>query len=101
MKHKLSKIIAVVFALTVCSVTIFGAPSQVAQGKFRKTTKPIAGEYIVVLKDVPAGQDTSALSDRLSHTYGGVTKRKFNRAFTGFAVQSSEASAQALSDDPA
>src|SRR5882724_8821535 len=99
LKHTKS-IIAVILSLTVWAVTILGAPNQPATGKFRRTVRPVVGEYIVVLKEPAAGQDVSSLSDRLSRSYGGVTKQKFHRAFSGFAVKLSEASAQALSDDP-
>src|ERR1043166_2046110 len=101
MKFKPTKMVAVLLALTVGVVTIFGAPTLPAEGKFRKTAKAIAGEYIVVLKDPVAAKNISAVSDRLSRSYGGVTKRKFNRVLSGFAVKLSEASAQALSNDPA
>src|SRR4051812_39008296 len=101
MKNKLTKILPAIVCLSLWTVAVFGAPGQAANGKFRRTAKAVSGEYIVVLKEAPSGQDVSTLSDRLSRSYGGTTKRKFNRALAGFAVKLSEASAQALSDDPA
>jgi len=72
---------------------------------FRKGTRAIPGQYIVVLKDEAAGPRgefsfAQQASDVLVSAYGGRIKQVFKHALNGYSAEMTEAEAVALSEDP-
>ncbi len=68
--------------------------------KFRLTTNPIPGQYIVVFNNAAvttAGVGT-AVTD-LTRVHGGTVSRTYSAALRGFALRSTDAAARALSLD--
>lgn len=73
---------------------------QTTPPKLRKVLKPIAGRYIVVLKDDLPGADVPAVAAALAREHGGRLRHTFQYAPKGFSVALPEAAAEALSRDP-
>jgi serine protease len=69
-------------------------------GKFRKVLKPVAGRYLVVLKDDVPGADVPAVAAALSRAHGGRLRHVFQYAPKGFSVALPESAAEALSHNP-
>ncbi len=67
--------------------------------KFRRSLEPVAGEYIVVLKNEERG-DVRDVAPALAASYRGKTGRVFRHALRGFVAYMSEADARALAEDP-
>ena len=70
------------------------------KGKFRRTQKTIANQYVVVLKDEVSKQDVPSIASQLALAHGGVTRHIYQHALKGFSVQLPEAAAIALSKNP-
>lgn len=78
---------------------------QVPQSKFRKHAKAIANRYIVVLRDeaidhTARNKAVTEIGDSLAASYGAQIERTYKHALNGYAVEMTEAQAQALSLDP-
>ncbi len=69
-----------------------------SQGKFRKSAKPIAGQYIVVLKSDVSNIDAQAAE--LNGKHLGQIKHIYTSAVSGFAAKMTEADALAMSEEP-
>ncbi len=92
-----------ILALLVCTLLPLPSHSQGrgAQGKFRRVTRAVPGQYIVVLNDNAVGRSGVApLAQALARAHGGQLKFIYEHALKGFAVQLPEAAAQALSNNP-
>jgi subtilisin family serine protease len=101
-----------VLAFLVVVSFLFAAPLQQAQGqpqakgahssltKLHKALKPVAGRYIVVLKDDIPGADVAAVAASLARAHGGRLRHTFQHAPKGFSVELPEAAAEALSRNP-
>jgi len=75
--------------------------AEFAAGKFLKSSNPIRGQYIVVLKDADTGAASfSTMAQGLAKRHGAAITQTFSHALSGFVVQTSEAQAQALATDP-
>lgn len=75
------------------------------QPKFRRSARPVAGQYLVALNDDvvgPRGENSHAaeIADELASVHGGNVVRVFKHAVQGFSVQLPEAAAEAISHDP-
>jgi len=76
--------------------------AQAAQEKFVKVDKPIAGEFVVVLKDPAPGvqpRPVAPLAQQLSARYGGTSFATYEHALRGFASKMTEDQAKAMSND--
>ena len=72
--------------------------SGASLGKFRKNSKPIKDQYIVVFKsDVT---DVNATTTELNVKHYGQLKHSYENAIKGFATKMTESQAMALSQDP-
>jgi hypothetical protein len=68
--------------------------------KFRKSARPIAGQYVVVLKDDFSPSGVAPVAGSLTLRHGGRVKYVYEYALKGFALEASEAAAVAMSRDP-
>ena len=73
---------------------------QPAPPKFHKTAKPVKDQYIVVLRSDTNKAEVKSLARELALTYSGTTHHIYKHAIKGFSIQSTEAAAIALSQDP-
>jgi len=76
------------------------ADAKTATHRLRKVLKPVAGRYIVVLKDEVPGADVPAVAASLARAHGGHVRHTFRYAPKGFSVALPEAAAEALSHHP-
>jgi subtilisin family serine protease len=76
------------------------AKSQLTTAKFRRTTKVVPNEYIVVLKDNIAGEEVSSIAASLSRAHRGIVMHTYKYALKGFAVRMPEQAAISLSQNP-
>jgi len=101
----MKKFVVVLAAALLCLV-IFATGSTRSQGKsklHRKANK-IQNNYIVVLDDAVVGDRgpysiAPYMADDLARLYRGKLKHVYQHALNGFAVEMSEADAEALSQD--
>ena len=101
------KKIAVFLAVAVLSFMIFvssPAPSQAQKSRIHKNPNKIENHYIVVLDDAVVGEkgDYSIapyIASEMAANYKGKIKHVYKHAINGFAVEMSEAEAEALSLD--
>jgi subtilisin family serine protease len=85
-----------------CPSGVTMTAAQAAQEKFVKVDKPIAGEYVVVLKEPEPGvqpQPVAPLAQQLSSRYGGTSFATYEHALRGFASKMTEDQAKAMSND--
>ncbi|HVE82976.1 MAG TPA: S8 family peptidase [Myxococcales bacterium] len=90
--------------LTACPQCKTPATGSQVTDRFVKVEKPIAGEYVVVLKPPEQGiapQSISTMASTLAAKYGGSTTFVFQASIRGFALKSTEDQAKSLSGDPA
>ena len=109
MKRKVSQLFLLALLAALWAVrpglTPVNGQAQSVQNKIRKHANAIANRYIVVLRDEVVKNDSgdSALTvvgDSLAVRYGARVERTFRHALKGYAVEMTEAQAQALSQDP-
>jgi len=88
-------------ALFAISSFIAHAPTAAAarSDKFRRSERPVKGQYIVVLNDSIKSDAVREVSVALGNQYGGNTLGTFDTALHGFVMQMSEEDALRLSDD--
>ncbi|MEU5847172.1 S8 family peptidase [Saccharopolyspora shandongensis] len=87
-----------VFAAALAAAPATAAPT----GKILPAAEPVAGSYIVVLKDLNAtAASTTSTTARLVAQYGGTTTATYTSTIRGFAAKLDEASAKRLAGDPA
>ena len=65
----------------------------------RRVADPIAGSYVVVLKDPSA--DAAGLATVMARQLGGEVTHVYEHATTGFAITTTDARAQAIARNPA
>jgi hypothetical protein len=88
-------------ALTACeggSASTPDATERPVQGTLLRAARPIAGRYVVVLKDEQADVDLAA--DDLARQHGGTVAGTWRHALRGYAGQMTEAQALALARNP-
>jgi len=101
------KKIAVFLAVAVLSLMIFAwspTPSRAQKSRIHKQPNKIENQYIVVLDDAVVGEkgDYSIapyIASEMAANYKGKIKHVYQHAINGFAVEMSEAEAEALSLD--
>jgi subtilisin family serine protease len=101
------KKIAVFLAVAVLTLMIFvSSPtsSQAQKSRIHKKPNKIENQYIVVLDDAVVGEkgDYSIapyIASEMAATYKGKVKHVYQHAINGFAIEMSEAEAEALSLD--
>jgi subtilisin family serine protease len=88
----------VALALLGTSVLILATGSADAQGRqVRRTTRPLADRYIVVLR---GAEDPESVGVESAQLRRGRLRHVYRRAIRGFAIQLSPAAARALANDP-
>jgi subtilisin family serine protease len=102
----MKKICALVVLLGLCAVIFLSAPvrTQAKKDKLRKSANKIENSYIVVLDDSVVGERgrfsiAPYIASELATTHGGKLKEVYQHALNGFAVEMTEAQAEALSND--
>ena len=101
------KKIAVFLTVAVLSLMIFASsptPSQAQKSKIHKKPNKIVNQYIVVLDDAVVGEKGNYsiapyIASEMAANYKGKIKHVYQHAINGFAVEMSEADAEALSLD--
>jgi subtilisin family serine protease len=99
----MKKVVAFLIVVALCALalpSLFVVSSQntsLPAAKLRRLNKPIAGQYIVVLKKT--ADAVPSLANDLTQKHGGQIKYVYENALKGFALQASEAEAMALSRD--
>jgi subtilisin family serine protease len=102
----MKKICALVVLAGLCAMVFVSAPvrTQAKKDKLRKNANKIENSYIVVLDDEVVGEKglfsiAPYIASELSATHGGKLKQVYQHALNGFAVEMTEAQAEALSND--
>ncbi|MFI0464366.1 S8 family peptidase [Saccharopolyspora sp. 5N102] len=87
----------------VLAAALAAAPATAAPtGSILPAANPVAGSYIVVLKDLNASAaSTTSTTARLVAQYGGATTATYTSTIRGFAAKLDEGSAKRLAGDPA
>jgi subtilisin family serine protease len=100
------KIFALLVLAGLCAAIFISAPvrTQAKKDKLRKSANKIENNYIVVLDDNWVGEKgpfsiAPYIASELSNTHRGRLKEVYQNALNGFAVEMSEADAEALSED--
>ncbi len=100
------KIFALLILAGLCATIFISAPvrTQAKKDKLRKSANKIANNYIVVLDPNVVGETgmfsiAPYIASELSTTHKGKLKQVYQNALNGFAVEMSEADAEALSQD--
>ena len=99
-------IVLAVFAVGLIKpVLTIAQVRETAQEKFRKHANAIANRYIVVLRDETVDFSARAtavaeIGESLVAAYGAQIERTYKHALNGYAMEMTEAQAQALSQDP-
>ena len=80
------------------------APSAAGRGKgIVAAERPVAGQYIVVLRSTPAeidDVDVEAEAEHISRKYNAAVGERWRHALKGFVARMSLAQAEALAEDP-
>ena len=103
----MKKIYALLVLLGLCTVVFLSAPvptTVAKKDKLRKVSNKIENSYIVVLDDEVVGEKgrfsiAPYIASELATTHGGKLKHVYQNALNGFAVEMTEAQAEALSND--
>ena len=101
----MKKFVAFLIVAALCALalpSLFVVSSQntsLPAAKMRRLKKPIAGQYIVVLKKTLAAATVPSVASELTQKNGGQIKSVYQHALKGFALQASDAEAVALSRD--
>ncbi len=87
-------------AAMALTVVIASVPTDGEAGVFRRAAKPIAGQYVVILKgDVPES-DIDRQVDRIAFGRHARVGEVWKRATHGFVAEMSAAEAEVLANDP-
>jgi serine protease len=102
----MKKICALVVLAGLCAMVFVSAPTrtEAKKDKFRKSANKIENSYIVVLDDEVVGEKglfsiAPYIASELSANHKGKLKHIYQNALNGFAVEMTEAEAEALSQD--
>ena len=106
-EKKMRKILALLVLVGLSAVIFLSAPvptTQAKKDKLRKTANKVENSYIVVLDDSVVGEKglfsiAPYIASELATTHGGKLKHIYQNALNGFAVEMTEAQAEALSQD--
>lgn len=101
------KIYVLLVLAGLCAVIFLSAPvrtTEAKKDKLRKTANKIENSYIVVLDEETVGERglfsiAPYIASELATTHGGRLKAVYQHALNGFAVEMTEAQAEALSND--
>lgn len=101
------KILALLVLAGLTAVIFLSAPvptTQAKKDKLRKSANKIENNYIVVLDDTVVGEKglfsiAPYIASELATTHKGKLKHVYQNALNGFAVEMTEADAEALSQD--
>lgn len=101
------KKIAVFLAVAVLSLMVFvwnPTPSRAQKSRILKSPNKIVNQYIVVLDDAVVGEKghfsiAPYIASEMAANYKGKIKHVYQHAINGFAVEMTEAEAEALSLD--
>jgi subtilisin family serine protease len=101
------KIFGLVVLTGLCAVIFLSAPVQTTQAKkdkLRKSANKIENSYIVVLDNDWVGEQglfsiAPYIASELATNHNGKLKHVYQHAINGFAVEMTEAEAEALSQD--
>ena len=77
------------------------APGNGPDNKFRRVTKPLRDQYIVVLKHDTRAEEVDFVANQLLTRHHGNTRSVYRNTIKGFSIQMPEAAAMALSREPA
>src|SRR5688572_13514417 len=99
------KIFALIILAGLCAVVFLSSPvptTQAKKDKLRKNANKIENSYIVVLDDSVVGEKglfsiAPYIASELATTHKGRLKHVYQHALNGFAVEMTEADAEALS----
>jgi serine protease len=102
--HHISRLPLAISAALLCTAAV----SPVFAAEFRTTTRPIDGQYIVVLKDNAAslvGETSraarlSVAANNIATMHRAKLTRSFDRVLRGFVVQADDAALARLLADP-
>jgi subtilisin family serine protease len=93
---------AMALAMVVAPAMNRNAAAQAAQAaKLIRSADPVPGLYVVVLAGRPAADAVDSITATLASNYGGTVTHVYKYALQGFAIETSDASAIALSTNPA
>ncbi|HET8781189.1 MAG TPA: S8 family peptidase [Pyrinomonadaceae bacterium] len=103
----MKKIYALLVLAGLCAVVFLSAPvrtTEAKKDKLRKVSNKIENNYIVVLDDEVVGEKgpfsiAPYIASELATNHGGKLKHVYQNALNGFAVEMTEAQAEALSND--
>jgi subtilisin family serine protease len=103
----MKKIFALLVLAGLCAVIFLSAPvrtTEAKKDKLRKSANRIENSYIVVLDDSVVGEKglfsiAPYIASELATTHRGKLKHVYQHAINGFAVEMTEAEAEALSQD--
>ena len=102
----MKKICALVVMAGLCAMVFVSAPvrTQAKKDKLRRNANKIENSYIVVLDDEVVGEHglfsiAPYIASELATTHKGKLKQVYQNALNGFAVEMTEADAEALSQD--
>jgi subtilisin family serine protease len=103
----MKKIFALLVLAGLCMVIFLSAPvrtTEAKRDKLRKSPNKIENSYIVVLDDTIVGERglmsiAPYIASELAGTHGGRLTAVYQHALNGFAVNMTEAQAEALSQD--
>ncbi|HEU4768977.1 MAG TPA: S8 family peptidase [Pyrinomonadaceae bacterium] len=100
------KIFALLVLAGLCAALFISAPvrTEAKKDKLRKSANKIENNYIVVLDDEVVGEKglfsiAPYIASELASSHRGRVKEVYQHALNGFAVEMSEADAEALSQD--
>jgi subtilisin family serine protease len=106
-EKKMKKTYALLVLAGLCAVVFLSAPvrsTEAKKDKLRKVSNKIENNYIVVLDDEVVGERgpfsiAPYIASELATNHGGKLKHVYQNALNGFAVEMTEAQAEALSND--
>lgn len=90
------KKLIVPLVLVLTSLSAVAAPAE----KFSRASRPIPGEYIVILDRSIPENTVAVTADRLAAAHNGRIRRVMTSAANGFSVEMTEQQARALSRNP-
>ncbi|HKR15565.1 MAG TPA: S8 family peptidase [Pyrinomonadaceae bacterium] len=100
------KLFALLVLAGLCATIFISAPvrTQAKKDKLRKSNNKIENSYIVVLDDTQIGEKgmfsiAPYIASEMSVNHKGKLKHVYQNAINGFAVEMTEAEAEALSQD--
>ena len=100
-RRSLGSTVLAAMALAMVPVPSMSQDAVAPAPKLIRSADPVPGLYVVVLADQPSADAVDAIATTLTSTHGGTITHVYKYALQGFAVETSEASAESLSNDPA